>query len=172
MVIVTRIGPDDVARARAVRRRALEDAPDAFWETLEEEIARPDRDWTARLAMPEAVTLVASVDGDDVGLVMGLPHHEHAGDAGLYSMWVAPAARGQGAGEALIGAVIGWARAAAYPTLRLDVGDANLHAQRLYERMGFTPTGAVGTMPAPRDHIAEHELVLVLLRNRGRASEA
>jgi hypothetical protein len=44
----------------------------------------------------------------------------------------------------------------------LDVGDANLPARRLYERMGFTPTGVVGTMPPPRDHIAEHELVLAL----------
>jgi len=161
-VIVTRLGPDDVARARAIRRRALADAPDAFWETLEEENARPDSDWTARLAVPEAVTFVASLDGDDVGLVIGMPHHEHAEDAGLYSMWVAPAARGQGAGEALITSVIAWARAAACPTVRLDVGDANLPARRLYERMGFTPTGVVGTMPPPRDHIAEHELVLAL----------
>ncbi len=162
MVIVTQLGPDDVQRARAIRRRALADAPDAFWETLDEEITRPDSDWTTRLAVSDAVTLVASVDGEDVGLVMGLPHHEHLGDAGLYSMWVAPAARGQGAGEALITAVIDWARGAAYPTLRLDVGDANLSAQRLYERMGFTPTGVAGTMPPPRDHIAEHEMVLAL----------
>lgn len=163
-MIIERLGPDDVTRAREIRRRALADAPDAFWETLEDESVRPDSDWTERLAVPDAATFVASIDGSDVGLVFGSPHHAHAGDAGLYSMWVAPATRGYGAGEALIAAVIDWARSAGYATLRLDVGDVNVSAQRLYERMGFTPTGVVGTMPPPRDHIAEHELVLALPR--------
>jgi GNAT superfamily N-acetyltransferase len=161
-VIIERLGPDDVMRARDIRSRALADAPDAFWETLGEETARPDSDWTARLAAPDAATFVASIDGGDVGLVFGSPHHEHAGDAGLYSMWVSSSARGRGVGEALINAVIEWARVAGHPTVRLDVGDANLPAQRLYERTGFVPTGVTGTMPPPREYIAEHELVRAL----------
>jgi hypothetical protein len=28
--------------------------------------------------------------------------------------------------------------------------------------MGFTPSGETGTLPAPRDHITEHERVLPL----------
>ncbi len=162
-MIIERLGPGDVMRARDIRSRALADAPDAFWETHEEEKARPDGDWTARLAAPDAAIFVATIDGGDVGLIFGSPHHEHAGDAGLYSMWVSSSARGQGVGQALISAVIEWARGAGYTTLRLDVGDANLPAQRLYERIGFRATGVVGAMPPPRDHIAEHELAFELV---------
>jgi ribosomal protein S18 acetylase RimI-like enzyme len=162
MLTIERIEPEAFERARALRLRALRDAPDAFWVTAEEEASTTPAQWRDRLARPDAATFVASRDGVDVGLAVGGRHHQHEGDAGLYSMWVAPQARGSGAGTALIQAVVEWARAAGYQVLRLEVADSNEHAVRLYSRMGFVPTGVVGTLPAPRDHIAEHERALDL----------
>jgi GNAT superfamily N-acetyltransferase len=157
VVAIDRIRPDAWRRARAVRLRALHDAPDAFWVTADEESATTAAQWRRRLASPDAATFVASRDGVDVGLVVGARHREHDGDAGLYSMWVAPEARGHGVAAALIVAVIDWARVAGYRSLRLDVGDWNADAVRLYARMGFEPTGTVAAFPAPRNHITEHE---------------
>jgi GNAT superfamily N-acetyltransferase len=141
---------------------ALRDSPDAFWVTAEEEAATTAIEWRRRLERPDAATFAAHVDGVDVGLAVGARHHEHDGDAGLYAMWVAPEARGIGVAQALISEVIKWARAAGYRTLRLDVGDANAHAVRLYEGIGFKPTGLTSAFPHPREHISEHERVLDL----------
>lgn len=162
MVVVERVGPTHWARARAIRLQALRDAPDAFWSTFEQEAALDDAVWRQRLERREAVTLLGVVDDADVGMVVGAPHHAQPTDAGLYAMWVAPSARGRGVGEELISAVVDWARSAGYPRLRLDVADANPHAVRLYERMGFTPTGVIYRFPPPRDHIVEHERALDL----------
>lgn len=162
MVAVEPIGAAQWARARTTRLRALRDTPDAFSSTAAQESTLPEHDWRARLERTDAVTLLAVVGGVDVGMVVGAPHHEQPADAGLYAMWVAPEARGQGVGDALITAVADWARTAGYPRLRLDVADANARAVRLYERMGFAPTGVTTRFPAPRSHIVEHERVLEL----------
>jgi ribosomal protein S18 acetylase RimI-like enzyme len=159
---IERIQPDAFERVRALRLRALRDAPDAFWVTAEEESATTAAGWRERLARPDAATFIASRDGADVGLAIGARYHDDASTASLYAMWVAPEVRGRGAATALIDAVMGWARAGGYETLRLEVGDANENAVRLYERMGFVSTGATGALPAPREHITEHERVLDL----------
>jgi len=166
-MLVQRLGADAWERARAVRLRALRDAPDAFWVTAEDEAETCEEEWRQRVSRPDAATFVSTRDGADVGLVVGARHHEHGGDAGLYSMWVAPEARGRGAGTALVRAVIDWARAAGYPLLRLDVADTNENAAALYARIGFQPTGTVGTLPPPREHITEHERALDLGPGRG-----
>ncbi len=162
MLRIDRPGPDQAARVRAVRLRALRDAPDAFCTTAEEEERSTDADWRDRLTRPDAVTVVASLDGADVGLAVGAPHHDEAGDVGLYAVWVAPEARGAGVGEALIRAVADWARARGHAYLRLEVGDANAPAVRLYDRLGFAPTGRTSAFPPPRAHITEHERALPL----------
>jgi GNAT superfamily N-acetyltransferase len=162
MVRIERIGPEGYERVRDVRLRALVDAPDAFWVTAEQEAATTAAEWRQRLARPDAATFVASRDGADVGLAVGAPHHEHEGDAGLYAVWVAPQARGSGAGSALVQAVVDWARAAGHGSLRLEVADGNEPAVRLYSRLGFVPTGVAGALPAPREHLTEHERALDL----------
>jgi ribosomal protein S18 acetylase RimI-like enzyme len=162
MPTVQRMHPDQFERVRAVRLRALRDAPDAFWTTADEEERTTPTQWRERLASPRSVTFVAVDNGDDVGLVVGAPHHADQGDAGLYSMWVAPEARRKRVGSALVAAVIHWARDSGYRTLRLDVADGNTAAVRLYQRMGFAPTGVVDHLPPPRDHITEHERAVSL----------
>ena len=78
--------------------------------------------------------------------------------AGLYAVWVAPLARGCGAGDALMEAALAEAAEAGYARIVLDLGDYNEPAQALYARFGFEPTGRRSTLPPPRQHIAEHEL--------------
>jgi GNAT superfamily N-acetyltransferase len=108
MVTIERIGPEGFARVRDIRLRALREAPDAFWTTADEEAATTTAEWRRRLARPDAVTFIACWDGVDIGLAVGTTHDGHPRDAALLSLWVAPEARGSGAGAALVGAVIDW----------------------------------------------------------------
>ena len=157
---IRRLGAHEGPRLRAIRLRALAEAPDAFGSTHDEAEARPPDSWAAQLR--EIPTFVAVVDGEDVGIVRGARDDSHADAAWLISMWVAPEVRGQGVGEALIDAVVEWARASGAGRLLLDVGDHNRPAIALYARMGFQPNGTTGSLPAPRDYIREHQRELRL----------
>lgn len=183
-VRILRAGPDHVDLVRTTRLRSLADTPDAFWTTEAEARAEPRELWHERLAAPDGATFVAvpedsHLPGEDpprrdtprwgagLGLAFGRPHHELPGEAGLYGMWVAAEARRSGLGSRLIRSVIGWAREAGYPRLLLEVGDANAPAIAAYRALGFVPTGRRGAMPAPREHICEHELALDLRHHEG-----
>ena len=159
---IERLGPREGERLRAVRLRALADASDAFGTTLAQDEARPLEEWSARLADPDGATFIAIADGEDVGLATGRDYEGHEGAAGLFGMWVAPSHRGRGIGGALVDAVVAWARARGSGRLLLDVADANAPAIALYERKGFQPTGVTGTLPAPREHLTEHQRSLDL----------
>ena len=160
MSTVARLQGDEWTRYRDIRLRSLSDAPDAFWMTHAEEAAFGEERWRERLLT--GANFVAREGASDLGLATGADFEGREGCAGLFGMWVAPEARGSGVADRLVSAVIEWAREAGYQRLLLDVGDDNAPAIRLYERMGFRPTGGAGRMPPPRQHILEHERMLVL----------
>ncbi|MBC7154770.1 MAG: GNAT family N-acetyltransferase [Rhodobacteraceae bacterium] len=66
-----------------------------------------------------------------------LPRHE------LFSIAVAPEARGSGTADRLYRALCDHFRENAVPAFRIVVGDALIPAHRFYKRMGATPTGSV-----------------------------
>lgn len=159
---IERMTPAGWERVRAIRLRALADAPDAFGTLLAEDTARRITEWRTRLERADTATFLAVVDGIDCGLATGSPWEGAAGDAGLYSMWVAPEQRGRGLGGAIVDTVVAWARAEGHARILLDVGDGNAAAIALYASRGFEPTGTTSTLPPPRDHLLEHERALVL----------
>ena len=155
-----RLTEDDAPRLRAIRLTALQDAPDAFGSTYQGEVENALSDWVS--AIRRLATFVAVADGQDVGMVRGGEDRDEPTSAWLISMWVAPTHRGMGVGGALIDSVVEWARAEGYARMKLDVGDANEAAIRLYAKKGFRETGEVGRLSAPREHITEHRRVLEL----------
>lgn len=157
---IERLAADEGLRLRTIRLRALADAPDAFGNTYDEAAVQPLDSWTAQLQ--EIATFVAVVDGEDVGLVRGACDDLQPDAAWLISMWVSPEVRGQGVGEALIDAVVEWARVSGARRVLLAVGDHNQPAIALYARKGFEPNGAIGSLPPPRSHIREHQRELQL----------
>jgi ribosomal protein S18 acetylase RimI-like enzyme len=166
-VLVEPVEVDRWRQARALRLAALLDTPDAFGGTYDEEAAFADDRWRRRLTDPAATTFVAELPasgGQRVGVGMAVvgPPYEHEGARGLYGVWVAPWARGSGAGDALLSAAADHARAAGACHLLLDVGDHNDPAAGLYARAGFVATGRRGSLPPPREHVTEHELALPL----------
>ena len=159
MITVNQVAAEDWARVRAIRLRSLEDAPDAFASTYQAEAQAASSFWQQRLSDPDAATFLAAVERADIGITTGAAFVGKPGAAGLFGMWVDSSARGTGVGDVLVRTVIDWARARGFDRVLLEVADYNHAAIALYARHGFEPTGRRGTLPAPREHIWEHERV-------------
>lgn len=148
---VHRIQPHEGERLRTVRLRALAGAPEAFGSTLAEALALPAEAWTRRARecadSPRTALFFAEYEGATVGLAGG---YFEAGDPvpSLISMWVEPPVRGRGGGEALVEAVVAWAREAGAAALQLWVTETNAPAVALYTRLGFTDTGDRQPLPS------------------------
>lgn len=93
------------------------------------------------LAQPHIDFWVAEEDGQPLGCI-ALARLDGYGE--VKSMFVDPAARGQGVGAALLSMLESHARAAGLPVLRLETGDDLYPAHRLYRRLGFSETGPFG----------------------------
>lgn len=143
MTEIRRAGPDDWRQVREVRLTALRGAPEAYGSTYEREIAFDEATWRSRTR--SSAQFLAVRDGVGVGLVAGFHDPEDCGpdERLLVSMWVAPEARGSGTADALVGAVVAWARAEGAAALLLDVALGNDRARGAYLRAGFVATGDV-----------------------------
>src|SRR3954447_14566313 len=138
MISVRAVGVDEWATWRELRLAALADAPHAFTSTLEEWRDADETRWRERLAAG-ALHLVADLADKPVG--MGGAFDNPDVTVELVSLWVAPFARGRGAGEALLDALVAWA---GERTVRLEVVTSNVRALDLYRRNGFVDDQASG----------------------------
>lgn len=147
MVLVRVVDADEWEVARDVRLAALREAPQAFGSTYAREALFTREQWRGRLSSDRGVTFFAELpDGDEPAGLAGV--YLEDGVADLVAMWVRPAARGLGVGEALVTAAADWAKARDHDTLHLWVTEANSAARRLYERCGFMPTGERQPLPS------------------------
>jgi ribosomal protein S18 acetylase RimI-like enzyme len=136
-LVIRHLTPADATDYRAIRLAALQTAPEAFGSTYESEASRPMSGWEERLAAPGAFG--AYLGDNIVGMARfvqdaGSAKERHKGS--VYAMYVAPEARGQGGGAALLSALIEHA-SGIVEQLRLGVVDTNIAAIRLYQKHGF-----------------------------------
>lgn len=153
MVEVLVLTPDDWATWRHLRLAALSEAPRAFGSRLADWTGDGDVEerWRGRLGIPGSHNVVAMLEDHGVGMASGVPT-SHVGIVELISMWVAPAARGHGVGDALVGEIERWARSVGARVLRLSVAEGNAQAAALYQRHGFRYTGELGDLMADGVH--------------------
>lgn len=133
--LIERLHPGSGPRWRAIRLRALQEAPYAFGTTHAEASNWPDARWEQQVV--EMATFVAVAGGADLGVVRGIPHHELPRVREAIGMWVDPSARRRQLGATLIAAVEDWARSDGADTLVLDVVAVNHGAIAFYTRLGF-----------------------------------
>lgn len=145
-VRLVRVDESNALAYKAVRLAMLLDAPSAFATTHAQAAALTDDDWRARTRTAD--TWIAEVDGSAAGAAtLYVAPELPEGEAFLVAMWVDPAFRGRGVGEALIDQVAAQARADGIRRLLLDVVTDNEPAIRLYERLGFERTEHVERRP-------------------------
>jgi RimJ/RimL family protein N-acetyltransferase len=145
-VEIRRIRADEGLRLRALRLRALGDAPMAFGSSLAREQAFSESVWHERAASAasgsDRATFVAEEADRWVGMATGVARHpedlQHSPI--LISMLVDATQRGRGVGAALVERVTAWVRALAAENLYLWATSTNRPAIALYERCGFRLT--------------------------------
>jgi RimJ/RimL family protein N-acetyltransferase len=132
-----RLTGDDWQTLRAVRLAALADAPYAYGSTLEGERPLDEANWRRRFET--ALWVVAVRNAENAGLVGVFVQPDV--EPMLISMWVNPAHRGHGVGDALITEMFRWCTEKRWSRLVLQVAEGNDAARNLFLRHGFTPTG-------------------------------
>lgn len=165
-VTVRQVRAEEAEQFRAIRLRALADAPTAFASTVAETEVRPMHYWETRVregaAGEDSVLFVAECSDAWIGLAGGYVDEEDGTQVPyLISMWVDPAHRGRGIGGLLVEQVVAWARDRAFRRLVLEVEATNASAISLYTRYGFRSTGTVQphpTYPGLQEFIMELRL--------------
>lgn len=132
-VDVRRAGPDDAATVLAMVRgiAAHEGTPDAVAGSLDT--------WTAMLARPDVVVLLAERDGEPAGYVSAVRRlHLWLGRdvLGLDDLFVRDGYRDAGVGRLLMTEVGALAAREGLAAVRWEVREDNVAAQRFYRRLG------------------------------------
>jgi ribosomal protein S18 acetylase RimI-like enzyme len=145
-------------RLREIRLRSLASDPDAFGSTYEHDLALPADWWErgARRSEQGGQRTFVAVDEEDrwVGMALVRPDEESLGDAVINAMWVAPEARRQGAGRALLDACVQWACEQRFRGVSLNVRITNAAARAAYEANGFVFVRAKGD-----EHVLKRSLL-------------
>jgi 2-methylisocitrate lyase-like PEP mutase family enzyme/ribosomal protein S18 acetylase RimI-like enzyme len=141
---VRRIEAREGGLLRALRLRALADAPSSFGTTYAEAAAY-DHGYWADLARAGAsgeheAVFVAVRDGRGYAMVRGVAAPDEPGAVDLRSLWVDPTGRRSGTGRELVEAVVRWAEDRRAARVRLWVTTDNHAAKRLYRQCGFVET--------------------------------
>jgi putative acetyltransferase len=105
-----------------------------------------------RVFQPGVLFFIARLDGQAVGCG-GIAFENGSLDfAEVKRMYVQPAARGCGVAAAILQRLVDEANSRGVHRVTLETGDAQLAAQRFYQKCGFTHCAAFGAyarMPAP-----------------------
>jgi|CXWL01.1.fsa_nt_gi ribosomal protein S18 acetylase RimI-like enzyme len=142
---IRRLLPSDAAAFQALRLHGLQESPTAFGSSYEEEMDRPIAAVAESLAEGSGRNVFGAFVGHALVGVVGVGREtgtkeQHRGY--IRSMYVAPAARRQGIGKALLAEAMRLAQA--MPGLRqvtLAVTAGNLAAIATYEGLGFRICG-------------------------------
>jgi ribosomal protein S18 acetylase RimI-like enzyme len=160
LIAIEPITPLSTFVFKAVRLRALQDAPHAFGSTYAKEIQLADDDWMKRVERwngENGAGFLAMDEDTACGIAGSFLDQKDATCAHLISMWTAPTHRELGVGRLLVNDVLKWARGRNARILQLMVTSNNEPAIRFYERLGFTRTGR--TEPYPNDPaVIEYEM--------------
>jgi ribosomal protein S18 acetylase RimI-like enzyme len=161
LISIEPITPLNALVFKAVRLRALQDAPHAFSSTYEKELQFSDSEWLTRVERMNGrrgAGFLALDSGSPCGIVSSFLDQNDPTQAWIVSMWTAPTHRQQGIGRLLMRQVGDWAYLRKAHRLLLMVTSNNEPAIRFYERLGFVRTGR--TEPYPNDpSVIEHEMV-------------
>jgi len=127
---------------KAIRLRALGDAPEAFGSSLEDALLRSEESWHVQADQSAKgsarATFFAMQNDQPVGLAALYQHDNSEDTTELIQMWVAPESRSYGTAKILLDHAFAWAKENGYSRIQAEVVPSNTHALRFYKRYGFT----------------------------------
>ncbi len=161
MVVVRTATIEEWQVLRDIRLAALRDAPNAFGSTYARQATSVEADWRRRISRGRTFfAYVTEVnETEPAGLVRS--SQEQPGTVELVSLWVRPQARGLGVGQALVDAVINWAKARSAAFVHLWLTEGNQRALALYKRCGFALTGERQPLPS-KPYLTEIGMIRLL----------
>jgi RimJ/RimL family protein N-acetyltransferase len=145
---VARLSESDWRVFAVIRLRALTDSLGESDPQYRKEVTFTAAQWRRRLR--DHAQFAALIGDRPVGLIGA--QQENPDSVYLYSLWLDPAARGQGLARPLVAAAVDWARDQRVRTVTLRVATDNVAAREVYESFGFTAKTAES--PDLRDEVA------------------
>ena len=145
---VARLSESDWRVFAVIRLRALTDSLGESDPQYRKEVMFTAAQWRRRLR--DHAQFAALIGDRPVGLIGA--QQETSDSVYLYSLWLDPAARGQGLARPLVAAAVDWARDQRVRTVTLRVAADNVAARGVYESLGFTEKTTES--PDPRDEVA------------------
>lgn len=143
-VALRRLEPADWKALRAVRLRALADAPGNFFRSLAEDEAQPEEHWRTMLANPTSA-LWGAFDGEAIVGLTGAfrDRDDSSGQTAAFGMtWLDPAYRGRGVSRLFYEVRIAWARAQGFARIEVGHRASNAASAAAMRRAGFVRIAA------------------------------
>jgi ribosomal protein S18 acetylase RimI-like enzyme len=161
-ITVRPLSEDDWQDYRSVRLAALQESPEAFAATFDQEQGYDESLWRQR--MQRSDRLLAERDGASVGVVsVGRSKNEEDDGAGeLFGLWVQPEARGSGVATRLVKDGAALARERGHSHLVYWVGTDNGRAVAFASGIGFLPTDYRRPMGVVSEDDGDEEIAMVL----------
>jgi ribosomal protein S18 acetylase RimI-like enzyme len=139
---IIRLPPEQWQRYREIRLEALRREPQAFGTTSAEAEGQPPEYWQGRLSAAQGEEdswLYFAQDGEQLIGMIGAFYDPELEAAEIVSVYVSQAARGQGAGKALMEAILSAVKKKeGLQKAILGVNREQAAAVRLYRDFGFT----------------------------------
>ncbi|HET6736017.1 GNAT family N-acetyltransferase [Mycobacterium sp.] len=140
---VARLTESDWRVFAGVRLRALTESLGENDPQYRQEAAFTAAQWRRRLR--DHAQFAALIGSRPVGLIGA--QLENTDTVYLYSLWLDPAARGNGLARPLVSAAVDWARDRRARTVTLRVARDNTVARSVYESLGFAIAAAETASP-------------------------
>ena len=143
MIVIRRLMPGDETDLRAVRLRALADAPGNFLRTLAEEQSRPAVHWSDLLAAPATAMFGLFDCAAIIGLTAAYTDRDDPSGttAGFGMTWLDPAYRRRGLSALFYAERIAWARSTGLHRIRVGHRASNIASGAAMRAAGFRPIG-------------------------------
>jgi ribosomal protein S18 acetylase RimI-like enzyme len=143
--LVRALAPSDAPAFQALRLRGLQECPEAFASSYEEEAGTPLSDIESRLQPKPDSAVFGAFEGSELRAVVGLQRESMAKlahKAFIWGVYVAPEARGAGVGTLIMSHALRHAASNLMARqVNLGVNTKNIAAVALYRKLGFVEYG-------------------------------
>lgn len=144
-MLIRALTPSDAAAFQALRLRGLQECPEAFASSYEEEVGTPLDEIERRLHPKPNSAIFGAFEREQLCALVGLQREgmaKLAHKSFIWGVYVSPEVRGQGVGTQILSHALSYAAdVLRTPQVNLGVNTRNTAAVALYRKLGFVDFG-------------------------------